>query len=147
MYSKKNGRVTFKSNRRPNYKRSNFSNFKGRNKGNVTQQYNKYFKLAKEAFTSGDRIQAEYYYQFTDHYHRLMVEMGINLDENASSSESKVEETQNSDESNETQDQESSNEKKELENENNDNDYSHESIESVPFISDPVKKKRPRSNK
>tara|TARA_B100001250_G_scaffold195305_1_gene167786 strand:- start:274 stop:504 length:231 start_codon:yes stop_codon:yes gene_type:complete len=76
-----------------------------------------------------------------------MVEMGINLDENASSSESKVDETQNSDESNETQDQESSNEKKELENENNDNDYSHESIESVPFISDPVKKKRPRSNK
>ena len=145
MYSKKNGRVTFKSNRRPNYKRSNFSNFKGRNKGNVTQQYNKYFKLAKEAFTSGDRIQAEYYYQFTDHYHRLMVEMGINVDENVNSNESKVEETQNLDESNENQDQESFNDKKELENENN--DYSHESIESVPFISDPVKKKRPRSNK
>ena len=145
MYSKKNGRVTFKSNRRPNYKRSNFSNFKGRNKGNVTQQYNKYFKLAKEAFTSGDRIQSEYYYQFTDHYHRLMVEMGINVDENVNSNESKVEETQNLDESNENQDQESFNDKKELENENN--DYSHESIESVPFISDPVKKKRPRSNK
>tara|TARA_B100001250_G_scaffold304846_1_gene266766 strand:+ start:181 stop:624 length:444 start_codon:yes stop_codon:yes gene_type:complete len=147
MYSKKNGRVTFKSNRRTNYKRTNFSNSKGRNKGNVTQQYNKYIKLAKEAFTSGDRVQAEYFYQFTDHYHRLMVEMGINVDENVNSSESKVEETQNPDESNENQDQETNNEKKDLENETSDNDYSHESIESVPFISDPVKKKRPRSNK
>ena len=81
MYSKKNGRVTFKSNRRTNFKRNNFSNFKGRNKGNVSQLYNKYYKLAKEAFTSGDRVQAEYYYQFTDHYHRLMVELGINVEE------------------------------------------------------------------
>ena len=30
-------------------------------------------KLAKEASSSGDRIQAEYYYQFADHYSfRLM---------------------------------------------------------------------------
>ena len=64
MYIKKNTRMTFKSNRRSAFKRNNnFSNGKVRNKGNITQQYNKYLKLAKEAFTSGDRIQSEYYYQ------------------------------------------------------------------------------------
>ena len=146
MYSKKNGRVTFKSNRRPNYKRNNFSHSRGRNKGNVTQQYNKYYKLAKDAFTSGDRIQAEYYYQFTDHYYRLMVDLGINLEEDISTSETKIDETQNSLESNEDKEKENSNEK-ESDNEENEDDYSHESIESVPFISEPAKKKRSRSNR
>ena len=58
MYTKKNTRVTFRSNRRPNFKRNNnFSNGnKPRNKGNVSQQYNKYLKLAKEASSSGDRV-------------------------------------------------------------------------------------------
>ena len=85
MYTKKNGRMTYKSNRRPNFKRSNNYSSKGRSKGNVTQMYNKYLKLAKEAFTSGDRIQSEYFYQFTEHYYRLMIELGINLDENSNS--------------------------------------------------------------
>ena len=75
--------MTFKSNRKVGYKRSNnFSNGKMRNKGNLSQQYNKYLKLAKDAFTSGDRIQSEYYYQYTDHYHRKMIEMGIAVEEN-----------------------------------------------------------------
>ena len=83
MYIKKKTRVTFRSNRRSNCKiNNNFSNAKPRNKGNVTQQYNKYLKLAKEASSSGDRIQSEYYYQFTDHYYRLMLELGITIDDN-----------------------------------------------------------------
>ena len=91
MYTKKNARVTFRSNRRSGFKRNNnFSNGKGRNKGNITQQYNKYLNLAKEAFTSGDRIQSEYYYQFTDHYYRLMVELGINIDESQINLDGKI---------------------------------------------------------
>ena len=88
MYIKKPTRVTFKSNRRPNFKRNNnFTNGKPRNKGNVSQQYNKYLKLAKEAFSSGDRVQSEYYYQFTDHYYRIMIDLGIALEENENSEE------------------------------------------------------------
>ena len=79
MYKKNNGRTTYKSSRRTSFKKSGYQNFKGRNKGNVSQQYNKYLKLAKEAFRSGDRIQSEYYYQFTDHYFRLMVEFSVGL--------------------------------------------------------------------
>ena len=83
MY-KKNGRTAYKSNRRTSFKKpGGYKNFNNRNRGNVSQQYNKYLKLAKEASRSGDRIQSEYYYQFTDHYYRIMVELGINIEENA----------------------------------------------------------------
>jgi len=144
MYTKKNGRMTFKSNRRPNFKRNNFTS-KGRSKGNITQQYNKYLKLAKDTFSSGDRIQAEYYYQFTDHYYRLMMEFGINLEEQDSSDDVKVlnNENVNSDENKEV----SNEDNHKLEEEENKDDDIDQSIESVPFISEPVKKKRSRSSK
>ena len=92
MFIKKNARVTFRSNnRRSNFKRNNnsYSNGKAKNKGNITQQYTKYLKMAKEHSSSGDRIQSEYYYQFTDHYYRLMLEMGINIEDQDSNQESK----------------------------------------------------------
>ena len=145
MYTKKNGRMTFKSNRRPNFKRNNNFASKSRSKGNITQQYNKYLKLAKDTFSSGDRIQAEYYYQFTDHYYRLMMEFGINLEDQDSSEDVKVlnNESVNSDENIEASSEDSQKLEKE---ETKDNDVD-QSIESVPFISDPVKKKRSRSSK
>ena len=145
MYTKKNGRMTFKSNRRPNFKRNNNFSSKGRSKGNITQQYNKYLKLAKDTFSSGDRIQAEYYYQFTDHYYRLMMEFGINLEEQDSSEDVKVlnNENVNSDENKEA----SNADNHKLEEEENKDDDIDQSIESVPFITEPVKKKRSRSPK
>ena len=144
MYTKKSGRMTYKSNRRPNFKRNNNFVSKGRNKGNVTQQYNKYLKLAKDTFSAGDRIQAEYYYQFTDHYFRLMQEMGINLDDQDTSTESKnPSEIVNAEEDKEV----SSEEEENLDSNKSNEDDSDQSIQSIPFISDPVKKKRSRSPK
>ena len=145
MYTKINGRMTFKSNRRPNFKRNNNFASKGRSKGNITQQYNKYLKLAKDTFSSGDRIQAEYYYQFTDHYYRLMMEFGINLEEQDLSEDVKVlnNESVNSDENKEA----SNEDNQKLEDEETKDDDLDQSIESVPFISEPVKKKRSRSSK
>ena len=147
MYIKKpNARVTFRSNRRPNFKRNNsFSNNKSRSKGNTTQQYNKYLKLATEASSSGDRIQSEYYYQFTDHYYRIMTEMGINIEENDSDEnhednpnlleEKKAfDETENIDEA----------VKKDAILESNED---IESIEAIPFISKTPKKKSTRAKK
>ncbi len=145
MYTKKNGRMTFKSNRRPNYKRNNNFASKSRSKGNITQQYNKYLKLAKDTFSSGDRIQAEYYYQFTDHYYRLMMEFGINLEEQDSSEDVKI---LNNENINPDQNKEVSNdENQKIEEEENKDDDIDQSIESVPFISEPTKKKRSRSSK
>ena len=143
MYTKKNGRMTYKSNRRQSFKRNNNFASKGRSKGNVTQQYNKYLKLAKDTSSSGDRIQAEYYYQFTDHYYRLMVELGINLEDNETSDEAKIliNENISISENKEVADEEN----QKLEDENK--DYDEQTIESVPFISDPVKKKRSKNIK
>ena len=139
MYTKKNGRMTFKSNRRPNFKRNNNFSSKGRGKGDITQKYNKYLKLAKDTFSSGDRIQAEYYYQFTDHYYRLMREFGINLEEQDSTEDVKVLDNENI---NSDENKEASNEdNQKLEDEEIKDDDLDQSIESIPFISEPVKKK------
>ena len=144
MYTKKNGRMTYKSNRRPNFKRNNNYVPKNRSKGNVTQQYNKYLKLAKDTFSSGDRIQAEYYYQFTDHYYRLMVELGISLEDQDVTDEAKLSNNENLivDETKDT----TSNDNSKLVDDSSKDEDVDESIESVPFISEPVKKKRIRSS-
>ena len=137
MY-KKNGRTAYKSNRRTSFKKpGGYKNFNNRNRGNVSQQYNKYLKLAKESSRSGDRIQSEYYYQFTDHYYRIMVELGINIEENTNFEEQKQNSSseQTSDTDNETI-QVSDNDKAE-----------DDSIESIPFIAEPSKEKRTRSTK
>ena len=142
MYVRKNTRVTFRSNKRHGHRRNNsFSNDRGRNKGNVTQQYQKYIKLATEASASGDRIQSEYYYQFADHYSRLMIELGLFIEENLEnqnpeemkSVDKKFENDNNLDGVEET------NKGKETTDTEDKND--HRSIESVPFISQPIKKK------
>jgi len=148
MYTKKNGRMTYKTNRRPNFKRNNNYSSKGRNKGNVTQQYNKYLKLAKDTFSAGDRIQAEYYYQFTDHYYRLMQELGINLDEQDNLLQPRDANSENniSENENEKENKLSSEEDTETNKEEED-EVIVDSIESIPFISEPVKKKRTRSSK
>ena len=145
MYTKKNGRMTYKTNRRSNFKRNNNYSSKGRNKGNVTQQYNKYLKLAKDTFSAGDRIQAEYYYQFTDHYYRLMQELGINLDDQDNLLESRDANSENIVSDNEKENKQSSEE--DIETNKDEDDVVDDSIESIPFISEPVKKKRTRSSK
>ena len=145
MYTKKNGRMTYRTNRRPNFKRNNNYSSKGRNKGNVTQQYNKYLKLAKDTFSAGYRIQAEYYYQFTDHYYRLMQELGINLDDQDSFSEPKDSSSDNNIIENEKEIKLNSEE--DTDTNKVEDDVVDDSIESIPFISEPVKKKRTRSSK
>ena len=147
MYTKKNGRMTYKTNRRPNFKRNNNYSSKGRNKGNVTQQYNKYLKLAKDTFSAGDRIQAEYYYQFTDHYYRLMQELGINLDDQDNSVESRDTTSENNISENDKEIKLSPEEDTETNKDEDQDDNANDSIESIPFISEPVKKKRSRSSK
>ena len=161
MYTKKNARVTFRSSRRSNFKRNNnYSVNKPRNKGNVIQQYNKYLKLAKEFSSSGDRIQSEYYYQFTDHYYRLMSELGITLEgneietDNKSSNDTNQENQVSSDTNPENQvSNENSNDKKDSEDNGlkatSDSSDSEDvdSIESIPFMAEPAKKKSTRTKK
>lgn len=147
MYTKKSGRMTYKTNRRPNFKRNNNYAPKGRNKGNVSQQYNKYLKLAKDTFSTGDRIQAEYYYQFTDHYYRLMLELGINLEDQENSEDLKSTDSEDVilEDAKKSSENDHDNEKTELENAKD--EEIDQTIESVPFISEPIKKKKTRVSK
>ena len=148
MYVKKNTRVTFRSNKRHGHRRSNsFSNDRGRNKGNITQQYQKYLKLAKESSTSGDRIQSEYYYQFADHYSRLMLELGLFIEEDLENQNSaKLKYIDKKSENDNDLDEVAETVKgKEVIDTEDKND--HGSIESVPFISQPAKKKSVKTKK
>ena len=150
MYTKKRGRVSYRSNKRSNFKRNNTFINKSRNKGNVTQQYNKFLKLAKEASSSGDRIQSELYYQYTDHYYRVMVELGISFEEHDESENKSIE-----NKSLEVEEKASSKEEDLLEEKNIDSQEDTqkassedlESIESIPFISEPPKKKSAKRKK
>ena len=148
MYVKKNTRVTFRSNKRHGHRRNNsFSNDRGRNKGNVTQQYQKYIKLAKEASASGDRIQSEYYYQFADHYSRLMIELGLFIEENLEKRNSEEMESDNQkyENNNNLDEVEEIDKGKETTDTEDENDSV--SIESVPFISQPIKKRIVKNKK
>lgn len=45
-------------------------------RGNAHQVFDKYQALAREAAASGDRIMAEAYWQYADHYFRMIQAMG-----------------------------------------------------------------------
>ncbi len=99
-------------------------------KGNPSQVLSKYLVLAKNALSSGDSIQAEYYFQYADHYSRIMAENGIQINND------KIEE--NSAESNEEKNIISDAVNTEANNE--DNSEKENSLESVGFLSDPNSK-------
>ena len=150
MYTKKNGRVSYRSGKRSNFKRNNTFINKSRNKGNVTQQYNKFLKLAKEASSSGDRIQSELYYQYTDHYYRVMVELGISFEEHDGSENKSIENKSLEVEEKASSKEEDLLEEKDInlqEDTQKTSSEDLESIESIPFISDPPKKKSAKRKK
>ena len=52
-----------------------------RARGNAPQLLDKYKKLAQDAAHNGDRVQAEYYLQFADHYFRVIADNKARQDE------------------------------------------------------------------
>jgi hypothetical protein len=52
-----------------------------RARGNAAQLLEKYKTLARDAQQSGDRVLAEYYLQFADHYFRVLAESRARYDE------------------------------------------------------------------
>lgn len=53
-----------------------------RQRGNAAQLLEKYKGLARDAQMAGDRVQAEYYLQYAEHYFRVLEEHRIRQDEN-----------------------------------------------------------------
>ena len=147
IFTRKPGRSSFRSAKRYNLSKthSSFSNNKPRVKGSISNLYVKYIKLAKEASSAGDRIQAEYYNQFADHFSRIMIDDGIKPYENKNISE--ISDKKDIGNSSLERDQEiskpsndynvKSSEKTDIENKIDENENS---LETVPFISQPAKK-------
>jgi hypothetical protein len=52
-----------------------------RARGNAPQMLEKYRKLAQDAHLNGDRVQAEYYLQFADHYFRVTADTRVRQEE------------------------------------------------------------------
>ncbi|GAA3258948.1 hypothetical protein GCM10020258_20450 [Sphingomonas yabuuchiae] len=52
-----------------------------RARGNASQLYEKYKNLATEAQRQGDRVNTEYYWQFADHYFRVLSETRSRFEE------------------------------------------------------------------
>ncbi len=52
-----------------------------RARGNAPQMLEKYRKLAHDASLNGDRVQAEYYLQFADHYFRVIADSRVQKDD------------------------------------------------------------------
>ena len=51
-----------------------------RARGNAPQMLEKYKKMANDASMNGDRVQAEYYLQFADHYFRVLADSKVQKD-------------------------------------------------------------------
>ena len=143
---RRSGRFSFRSNKRYNHSKTKTSNAfphnKFRTKGNIAALYDKCIKLAKEFSSAGDRIQAEYYLQFADHYSRVMTEQGIKSFDNENINKSLNKESltdsnlENGEENIKSTDVDNleSSEKTNIEDENDD------SLETVSFISQPASK-------
>jgi len=50
------------------------SHGEGRPRGNFQQSVDKYLTLARDAAAAGDPVSAENFYQYADHYYRLVCE-------------------------------------------------------------------------
>lgn len=59
----------------------NANRIDSRARGNAPQLLDKYKKLAQDAQHNGDRVQAEYYLQFADHYFRVIADNKARQDE------------------------------------------------------------------
>ena len=67
----------------------------GRQRGSVAQLNEKYTSLASDASSSDDRILAESFLQFADHYYRLQKEIELNNENKDSKIKSELSSTSN----------------------------------------------------
>ncbi len=69
------------NNGRPQNGGQQLNRIDSRARGNAPQMLEKYRKLAQDAHLNGDRVQAEYYLQFADHYFRVIADTRVRQDE------------------------------------------------------------------
>ena len=81
MNNNRNNRRRGRNNRNPGGGGNSGNRIDSRARGNAPQMLDKYKKLAQDAQHHGDRVQAEYYLQFADHYFRVLADNKARQDE------------------------------------------------------------------
>lgn len=76
-----NNRRRGRGNNRPQGGGQQLNRIDSRARGNAPQMLEKYRKLAHDAHLNGDRVQAEYYLQFADHYFRVIADTRLRQEE------------------------------------------------------------------
>jgi hypothetical protein len=76
-----NNRRRGRGNRQNNNGGQQLNRIDSRARGNAPQLLEKYRKLAQDAHLNGDRVQAEYYLQFADHYFRVIADTRLRQEE------------------------------------------------------------------
>lgn len=79
--NRRRGRGNNNNNNRGNGGGQQLNRIDSRARGNAPQMLEKYRKLASDAHLNGDRVQAEYYLQFADHYFRVMADTRVRQEE------------------------------------------------------------------
>ncbi|MFN4134785.1 MAG: DUF4167 domain-containing protein [Novosphingobium sp.] len=79
-----NNRRRGRSNNRSQSGGQQLNRIDSRARGNAPQMLEKYRKLAQDAHMNGDRVQAEYYLQFADHYFRVIADTRLRQEEQRS---------------------------------------------------------------
>ena len=74
MNNNRNNRRRGRGNRNQNGGGNQLNRIDSRARGNAPQLLDKYRKLAQDTQHNGDRVQAEYYLQFADHYFRVIAD-------------------------------------------------------------------------
>lgn len=69
------------NNGRPQNGGQQLNRIDSRARGNAPQMLEKYRKLASDAHLNGDRVQAEYYLQFADHYFRVIADSRVRTED------------------------------------------------------------------
>lgn len=81
MNNNRNNRRRGRNNNRNQGGSNSGNRIDSRARGNAPQLLDKYKKLAQDAQHNGDRVQAEYYLQFADHYFRVIADNKARQDE------------------------------------------------------------------
>jgi len=85
MNNRQAGRRRGRGGQRPqggNPSQGNGNRIDNRARGNAAQLLEKYRNLARDAQMQGDRVNSEYYFQFADHYFRVLSETRSRFEEN-----------------------------------------------------------------
>jgi hypothetical protein len=81
LNNNRNNRRRGRGNRNQSGGGNQLNRIDSRARGNAPQLLDKYKKLAQDAQHNGDRVQAEYYLQFADHYFRVIADNKARQDE------------------------------------------------------------------